>query len=197
MGLAIIAFYPYVRAILRGQTRPHVFSWIIWGAGTFVVALAQLADGAGVGAWPIAVSGIITIGVAILAWQRSADLRFTRMDWVFLILALSALPLWYLTDTPLSAVIVLTGVDLLGFGPSVRKAYDRPHEENAVFFTLGAVRNGFVVLALENYSWTTMLFPATVGIACLLFVALILGRRVALRGRKGQALPAARPDNGS
>lgn len=197
MGLTFIAFYPYVRAILRGQTRPHVFSWIIWGAGTFVVALAQLADGAGVGAWPIAVSGIITIGVAILAWQRSADLRFTRLDWVFLILALSALPLWYLTDTPLSAVIVLTTVDLLGFGPSVRKAYDHPHEENAVFFTLGAVRNGFVVLALENYSWTTMLFPAAVGIACLLFVALILGRRVALRGRKGQALPAARPDNGS
>lgn len=180
MILTFLAFYPYVRAILRGQTRPHVFSWIIWGAGTFVVALAQLADGAGVGAWPIAVSGVITVGVALLALTRFADTRFTRMDWMFLILALSALPLWYLTATPLSAVIVLTAVDLLGFGPSVRKAYDRPYEENAVFFTLGAVRNGFVVLALENYSWTTVLFPAAVGMACLLFVALLLGRRAAI-----------------
>ncbi|MFN4025216.1 MAG: hypothetical protein ACK4MQ_10295 [Hyphomonas sp.] len=180
MALTFVAFYPYIRAILRGETRPHVFSWIIWGAGTLVVALAQLADGAGVGAWPIAVSGIITIGVAALAWRRSGDTRFTRMDWVFLLLALSALPLWYLTATPLSAVIVLTAVDLLGFGPSVRKAYDRPYEENALFFTLGAVRNGFVVLALENYSWTTLLFPAAVGLACLLFTALILGRRMAV-----------------
>lgn len=99
------------------------------------------------------------------------------MDWVFLILAGSALPLWFLSETALSAVIVLTMVDLLGFGPSIRKAYQKPYEENATFFAIGAMRNGFVVLALENYSWTTMLFPTAIGMACLFFVSLILSRR--------------------
>ncbi|WP_084398773.1 hypothetical protein [Henriciella aquimarina] len=180
MALTFVAFYPYIRAILNGRTRPHVFSWFIWGAGTTVVAIAQLADGAGVGAWPIAVSGLITCGVAALALAKTADTSIVRMDWVFLALALSALPLWALTSDPLAAVIILTTVDLLGFGPSMRKAWLRPHEENALFFTLGAVRNGFVVLALERYSWTTALFPAAVGLACLVFVALILGRRQGL-----------------
>lgn len=181
LGLTFLAFYPYVRAILRNETRPHVFSWIIWGAGTFVVALAQFADGAGIGAWPIAVSGIITVFVAILSLFKSADTKFLRSDWVFLLLAASALPLWYLTETPLSAVIILTVVDLLGFGPTVRKAYENPYQENALFFTLGALRNGLVIGALENYSWTTMLFPAAVGVACLLFVLLILIRRAGAR----------------
>jgi len=186
--LTFVAFYPYIRSILRDETRPHVLSWVIWGAGTIVVFVAQWMAGGGAGAWVIGVSGVITCSVAVLAWLKAGDTSIVPMDWVFLGLAGSALPLWFVTETALSAVVVLTVVDLLGFGPSVRKAYLLPREENALFFGLGAVRNGFVVLALEAYSWTTVLFPAAVGIACLFFVALILGRRLATK-RQGDEAP--------
>jgi len=177
LGLTFVAFYPYVRSILRNETKPHVFSWFIWGIGTIVVFVAQASDGGGYGAWVIGISGLITLGIAGLAWRKSADMSFVAMDWLFLLLAGSALPLWFLTDTALAAVIVLTIVDLLGFGPSIRKAFHLPREESAIFFTISALRNAFVLLALENYSWTTILFPAAVGLACLLFVALIILRR--------------------
>lgn len=177
LALTFVAFYPYIRGILRGETRPHLFTWFIWGVGTLVVFVAQLVDGGGFGAMVIGVSGAITFCIAILALTRHADRSIVRMDWVFLTLAASALPLWFLTDSALSAVVILTMVDLLGFGPSVRKAIDQPWEENATFFTIGAIRNVFVLLALGNYTWTTMLFPAAVGLACLLFVVVILARR--------------------
>ena len=32
MVLTFVAFYPFIRAILKGKTRPHVFSWFIWAA---------------------------------------------------------------------------------------------------------------------------------------------------------------------
>ncbi|MEL7110827.1 MAG: hypothetical protein AAGL99_16310 [Pseudomonadota bacterium] len=177
LGLTFLAFIPYIQSVLTGETRPHVFSWLIWGVGTIIVFVAQLLDGGGYGAWVIGISGCITFGIAVLAWFKSGDTSIVRMDWVFLALAMSALPLWFITNTALSAVIVLTMVDLLGFGPSVRKAVDHPNEENATFFVIGAVRNAFMVLALQNYSWTTVLFPAAVGVACLLFVIVILFRR--------------------
>jgi uncharacterized protein with PQ loop repeat len=44
IALTLVAFLPYIRSIFRGKTRPHVFSWVIWGSTTFVVFLAQLAD---------------------------------------------------------------------------------------------------------------------------------------------------------
>lgn len=181
LGLTFVAFYPYIRDILRGKTKPHVFSWCIWGVGTLIVSVAQLLDGGGAGAWVIGVSGLITCSVAILSWIKATDTSIVKMDWVFLALAASALPLWFLTESALSAVAILTLVDLLGFGPSVRKAYTLPHEENATFFAIGVMRNGFVILALENYSWTTALFPAAIGVACALFVALIMARRHAVR----------------
>ncbi len=50
IALTLYAFLPYIRSILQGRTRPHVFSWVIWGSTTFVVFLAQLADKGGAGA---------------------------------------------------------------------------------------------------------------------------------------------------
>lgn len=178
--LTFAAFVPYFRSIWLRKTHPHVFSWFIWGAGTVIISIAQWTDGAGIGAWPIAVSGLLTFGVAFLALARSPDRSIVKLDWIFLALALAALPLWFFTSTALSAVIVLTIVDLLGFGPSIRKAYQRPAEENATFFAVAALRNGCVIAALENYSWTTILFPAAVGGACILFVLLISVRRLLL-----------------
>lgn len=177
IALTFIAFFPYIRSILQKKTKPHVFSWIIWGSTTFIVFLAQLADNGGAGAWPIGVSGIITIYVACLAYIKKSDSAITRTDWVFFILAMTSLPLWYLTSDPLWAVVILTTVDVIGFGPTVRKAYSYPFEEQLTFFALFTARNLITIMALEHYSLTTVLFPAVIAAACLLLILMVAYRR--------------------
>lgn len=177
IALTLFAFYPYIRSIVRGTARPHVFSWVIWGITTFVVFLAQLQAGGGVGAWVTGVSGTITLGVAVLAWVRRADVNITRTDWIYFVLALLSVPLWYATSDPLWAVVVLTTVDLLGFGPTLRKLYADPHSESLGFYALIMVRNGLSLAALQQYSLTTVLFPAAIGLGCGLLVVLALLRR--------------------
>jgi len=162
---------------MQGKTKPHVFSWVIWGCTTFIVCLAQLADKGGAGAWPIGFSGIITLYVALLAYQKKSDSTITEIDWLFFVLAMSSLPIWYLASHPLWAVLILTTVDLLGFGPTFRKAYSRPFEEHLMFFVIMAVRNFISIAALEHYSLTTVLFPITIGIACLIFIMMVVYRR--------------------
>ncbi|MDP1540208.1 MAG: hypothetical protein Q8L72_06100 [Moraxellaceae bacterium] len=184
IALTFIAFYPYLRGILQGTIKPHVFSWVIWGSTTFVVFLAQLKADGGVGAWPIGVSGAITILIAIAAYIKRADVAITKVDWLFFISALASLPLWYFTSNPAWAVVVLTIVDLLGFGPTVRKAYAQPYSESLPFFALFAARNSLVVMALESYSVATVLFPAAVASACVLLIGLILYRRRELAASK-------------
>lgn len=65
------AFFPYIAQIIRGHVTAHVFSWVIWGTTTCIVFLAQLQDSGGAGAWPIGVSGLITTGIAILAFVKT------------------------------------------------------------------------------------------------------------------------------
>ncbi|MBT3921624.1 MAG: hypothetical protein HOF21_03520 [Nitrospina sp.] len=177
IGLTFFAYLPYIRSIVQGKTRPHVFSWVIWGTSTCIVFLAQLTDKGGAGAWVIGVSGIISIYVAILAYLKRSDSTITRIDWLFFILAMTSLPLWYLTSDPLWAVVLLTTVDVLGFGPTFRRAYIHPFEEQLMFYVIMAVRNLIVVLALENYSLTTVLFPATIAVVCLIFSLMVVSRR--------------------
>jgi hypothetical protein len=180
--LTLFAFLPYIRSIIKGEVRPHVFSWVIWGSTTFVVFLAQLEARGGVGAWPIGVSGIITILIAFLAYWKRADVSITKTDWLFFVSAMSSLPLWYLTSDPLWAVVILTAVDVLGFGPTFRKAHARPRSESLLFFALFAARNLVVIMALESRSVTTVLFPAATAAACMLLMAMIMYRRWALTG---------------
>ena len=181
IALTLLAFLPYIRSIVQGKIKPHVFSWVIWGTTTFVVFLAQLEDHGGAGAWPIGISGVITLFVAFLAYIKRSDITITRTDWLFFTAAMSSLPFWYFTSDPLWAVVILTTVDVLGFGPTVRKSYKYPHSESLLFFGLFTARNIIVILALENYSVTTVLFPAVIAIACMLLIVMIVYRRQSVK----------------
>ena len=181
IALTFIAFVPYIRSILQNKTKPHAFSWIIWASVTFIIFLAQLADGGGVGAWPIGISGVITLFVAILAYVKKTDHMIAKKDWIFFILAMSAIPFWYVTSNPLWAVVILTVVDLLGFVPTFRKAYSYPNEEQLIFYILIASRNLISIVALEHYSLTTLLFPAATALACIMFIQMVMYRRTTIK----------------
>jgi hypothetical protein len=112
------------------------------------------------------VSGTTTIFIALLAYLKRSDITITYTDWLFFVCTLSSLPLWYFTANPLWAVVILTIVDLLGFGPRVKKAYSLPHSESLLFFSLFTARNLLVILALEHCTITTVLFPDVIVAAC-------------------------------
>lgn len=175
--ITFYAFIPYILSILSGKTRAHVFSWIIWGLTTLIVFFAQIEAKGGIGAIPIGISAGITLFIALLAYTKKNDSDITKTDWWFFILALASVPLWYFTSEPIWAVAILTLVDLAGFGPTLRKAYQFPHSESPLFFGLFFIRNLCVILALESYSLTTVLFPAAIALACIMLISIIIIRR--------------------
>lgn len=175
--LTFTAFIPYIRDIFNGNVKPHILSWVIWGVTTLLIFLAQIESNSGAGAWPIGVSASITIFIAYLAFLKRTDVTITRTDWWFFIAALLSLPLWYFTADPLWAVVLLTTIDAIGFGPTFRKAYSFPYSESLLFFTLFTLRNALVMLALEHYSVTTVLFPAVMALICVLMICLLIFRR--------------------
>lgn len=171
------SFFPYIWSIFRGTVRPHLLSWSIWGLTTSIVFFAQRAGGAGVGAWPVGFSALMAFSIAGIAYYKRADVRISPTDWLFFGMALLAIPLWAATDNPLWAVLLVTFVDVLGFGPTIRKAYHQPQTESVLFFSLIVLRNVFVLLALEQYSLTTILFPAAIGtMAAAVMMTVILQR---------------------
>ncbi|MGE8721858.1 hypothetical protein ACO2KH_11030 [Leptospira terpstrae] len=175
--LTFYAYIPYIRGIRLGNIRPHVFSWIIWGATTFIVFFAQIAGNGGIGSVPIGVSGMITILVAVFAFRKRGDIEITKSDWFFFGLALSSLPFWFYFSNPLAAVIVLSLADILGFIPTFRKGYVLPNSEPLGFYLIFLFRNFLAIAALAEWNTTTLLFPTSAGLVCLIFVIMVKIRK--------------------
>ena len=177
--IGIVSYIPYLISIKKGQTKPHAFSWLIWGLLTAIAFFAQMTAGAGAGAWVTgftAAISFIIVGFALFKGEKN----ITRSDWITFIAALAAIPLWYFTKNPLYAVVLITVIDALAFYPTFRKSWHKPHEENAFTFTLSAFKFFFATLGLEEFTVTTSLYPLSLVLMNGLFVAMIMWRRKVL-----------------
>ena len=175
--LTMLAYLPYIRSIYSGHTRPHVFTWVIWSLATGIAFVAVLQAGGGAGAWPIGFSCGVSLFVACRAWANRGDNSITSFDWILFVAALAAIPLWLGANDPLWAVVVITIIELLGFGPTMRKTWLQPFSESMSFLVLMVMRNAFVIAALERYTTATLLFPVAMAGACLALSAIMAWRR--------------------
>jgi len=181
--LGIVSFIPYLRDIFRGTTKPHPFSWFVWGLITGIGFSAQYSAGGGTGAWITGITSLECFTIAGLAFYRG-EKRIVPIDWICFVLALGGLILWRLTASPLSAIIVVMLVDALAAIPTFRKSYLRPYEETVATYAIGGAGFFCTLFALASFNFATALFPAYVSLSNAGFVALLLFRRKQMRTRR-------------
>lgn len=175
-GMIFISRLFYFNGIFRHGAKSHAFSWLIWGTISAVGFAAQVAEGAGPGAWARGFSCatcFLLVGIGYLRGDRG----YTRSDWITLIVSLMAVPLWIVTKTPLWSVILVCIIDTVGFLPTVRKAWEKPWEEPAsgyAFFSAGAFLS---LLAIENWNPSTWLYPVLMVFTNCSMAAYLLIRR--------------------
>lgn len=174
--LALYSYIPYFRDIFAGKTKPHAFSWLVWFLLTAIAFIAQIKDNGQAGAWVTGFTAIVALMIFIAAITRG-EKNITRSDWLCLIGSFLAMGLWAVTDSPLTAVLLITLIDALGFAPTFRKAFRNPQEETLVTFALSAVKFVIAIAALGNYSTVTVLYPASLVLMNGLFVAMLIIRR--------------------
>lgn len=177
--VAIVSILPYYVGLWRGQLRPHLFTWLIWAIVTSVACAAQIAEDGGLGAITSFLSALICISVAIIALYRG-EKNITRSDWVAFVAALSAIPLWLLTDNPLFSVILVTFIDGVAFIPTFRKSWSKPWEESLLSYGLGGLAFALSLPALNTFNFTTAFYPAGIALLNSSFCLIVLLRRRAL-----------------
>ena len=65
--LALGSSYLYIKDIFRGNTKPHIYTWLIWSIVTVLAFLGQWFSGGGPGSWTTGVTAVITIGIFFLS----------------------------------------------------------------------------------------------------------------------------------
>jgi hypothetical protein len=178
--LTLAGYGPYVLSTLSGRTRPHLFSWFIWGTIATIIFFAQDSDNAGPGAWSMGVSGIGCFVIAGLAIHYGEKV-ITWSDWASFVAALAAIPLWITTRNALWAVVMVTMIDACGYYPTYRKSWSNPREENIAPYSFDTVKCIIALFALNHYSFVTVLSPAFIAVTEGILVSMILWRRSVLK----------------
>lgn len=179
IAIGIAAYIPYFRDLFRGKTKPHVFSWILWGIITFTGFFASLSRGGGAGVWVELFTGSMCFFIAIYAlFKGERNITFT--DWISFLGAGVALALWAITKEPLTAIVLVLVIDALGFVPTFRKSYAKPYEETLISYLLNGIKFIPALFALGSFNLTTALYPAYLVVANFAFVTMLIVRRKAL-----------------
>ena len=175
--LVFIGYVPYLRDVVKRKTKPHLYSWFIWTFVTFIAFALQVTHGAGSASLVTLAAALMCATVITLGIIYKSRVEIVKTDTIFLILAFIALGLWVIAKQPILSAILTTLVDLLGFAPTIRKTWNKPYTETLAFYYLNSFRFGLAVLALQNYSVVTTLYPVAWLIANGLFALMLIIRR--------------------
>jgi hypothetical protein len=170
------SFYPYLRDVFNRKTQPHTYTWLIWAILQVTGVLAMYNSGAGIGALTLAVGAFFCACIFILSLKYGSK-NITAFDTLCLIGALAATGVYFFMHDPVLAVILITAIDLVGFLPTMRKAYSEPHSETLSMYALFFVSSGFNLVAISVYSITTTLYPATIMFTNMVCCLILWARR--------------------
>lgn len=173
---ACLAYIPYFRDIFKGKTRPHAFTWLVWCVMSTVAFFSQVSDGAGVGSWVLAFTAVANFAIFTLSLYKG-ETKINTMDWFCLMGAFLGVALFTYNQDPPMSLIIISAVDIIGFIPTVRKSLINPYQETASTYTITALKYAFSILALENYTFITVLYPLVVGIMNGFFVLVLINQR--------------------
>lgn len=178
--LTFVGYVPYLRDTIKGKTKPHVYSWFLWGFVTMIAFGLQISGGAGIGSLVTLAAAFVSFVIFALG-LRNGKKDITKTDTAFFITALVAVGIWLVAKQPILSVILISAIDMLGFAPTVRKSWNKPYSETLFTYELNAFRHGLSIFALQSYSIITWLYPVTWVLANGLFSIILLIRRGQLR----------------
>ena len=178
--IAVICFAPYIKDIIQRKTEPHRYSWLIWTILQVVGVMAQLKEGAGYGAWALAIGAMFCFVIFLLSFKYGTK-NITKFDIACLLASFCAIAIYFFIANPVWAIITVALIDFVGFLPTFRKGYEEPFTETTSTFILSATANALSIIALQNYNLTTVLYLASLLITNSSFSIMILLRRGALK----------------
>ncbi len=175
--LSIISNVPYIRDILKLKTKPERASWLIWSVLGGIAFFSQLAKGATDSLW---MTGVQTCGVLLIF---SLSIRYgvgglTKRDMVALPVAGLGLVLWYITNEPAIALLIVILVDALGSALTCVKAYKAPDSETMSTWALSGTAGIFGALAVGSWHLILLAYPIYIMLAnYAVVIAIYLGRK--------------------
>ena len=173
--LYVVGFIPYIRAIVRKETKPTKVSWIIWASLDSITIAGMYAKdtingqilGACMGAWV----------VAVLALKYGTS-GWTKLDKFCLSGAILATVLWQVFGNPVLGIATSVSVVFLGCIPTFVSAWKDASRENKLAWTIFWVSCVFAVMAIPDWTLADAAQPISFFATETIMMYLLYARKI-------------------
>ncbi|MBC7459674.1 hypothetical protein H7200_03115 [Candidatus Saccharibacteria bacterium] len=175
--IALMSYGFYLRDMFKGKTKPHSVTWFIWGLLNSFIFFEQINNGAGEGAWVTGTAAVANILIFILS-LKYGEKRITKLDVFCLVSAIAILVFWLQTADTVPAIILACVIFIVGFIPTITKAWRRSQEETTVTFALNGLKFFIALFALQSFTIVTALYPIVLMVLNGGFALFLVVRRI-------------------
>ncbi len=164
MALLLIAFFSLasyftgVRAVLKGQYKPSLYSRIIWFllAVNALVGVIRLGNGKDV----VALSLMQTLGslCILLASLKYSIFEFGKTEKIASALLMVSGAIWLFGNYPAINLFISLLAHFIGGIPTLRGVIKRASAENVLFWTFFAIASGIAVMTADKSSLKNYVF---------------------------------------
>lgn len=133
--IGIVGYIPYIKDILKGTTKPHRASWVIWLLEYAALFAAQVGAGAKESLWLIGLQLIGVLVICSLSFRYGAG-NFDTQSKIIMVCVCATLILWYVSRSTDLTILLLIAVEAVGVALTARKVYQQPGSETLVMWVL-------------------------------------------------------------
>jgi hypothetical protein len=176
--VGVVGTIPYIRDSLRGSTRPHRGTWLIWGVLALVVCVSQRADGA---SWSLLMVGthVVLNAVVLLIAVRLGRGGMSAADTALIAVAGAGVAGWLVVGEPVVATACVAAADLIATGMMLPKTWRDPRSETLSTFALACLGGALAAGSVGALEPALLLYPAYYCLANGALALLIRARRAA------------------
>lgn len=172
--VSLSAFVPYIIKIYRGKTLPSISSWWIWTVMSLSIAWSYDAAGAESSKWVFwgDTFGTLVVALVSLKYKKGGFIKDST-DQGCVIAAAASFGVWWILDSPLTALLINIFIDFTGAIPTIKKAYRKPQEEYWLTWVLIATADFINLFAIENINLAVVILPVYAVIADTVIMILV------------------------
>lgn len=172
--LFLLAFVPYVGAILRGETKPVKATWIIW-VGLDCITLAGMYTAGAVNGQ---ILGAVTGGLSVVFLSfKYGESGWTSLEKFCLAGAVAGLILWKVSGDPVVGMVSSLSVTFLGSFPTFVSAWKDPSREDKTAWTMMWISCMCAMIAIPHWTLQDVAQPTTFFIIESIMVGILYLRK--------------------
>lgn len=157
--IAFVAYFVYIKSIIRGETKPNKITWWIWTFMGGVIGTSYYFSGAEATLW-VAISEFIgPLTIALLSMKYGTGGTEDKTDFLFLVGAIFSIILWIIFDNPVVALVTNLAVDVFAVLPTIKHIRKNPDDEGFAGWFITWIADCVNLFAVDKPVFGVVIYP--------------------------------------